>query len=244
MQYDITHYQTITSTNTILKEMARQGEIEGKVLVADEQTQGRGRLGREFYSPQNSGLYMSILLKPMFAPNRAVNLTALTGVCVVEAIKQLVDVECKIKWVNDIFVDGKKICGILTESALNSAGSLDYVVVGIGINLTEPDGGFPEQIRNVASSLECDTDIKSDLINLILSKFDYYYSRYESNDFVPRYQQYSLLDGMDVDIVSPDNERTSAKALYIDEQCRLVLRIDESGEQVAISSGEVSIRMR
>ena len=149
---DIIEKDSVTSTNTELIEMAKNGAKEGTVLIASEQTAGKGRTGKSFYSPEGSGVYLSILLRPDFKPEDALFLTTIAAVATAKAIESVSDKEAKIKWVNDVYLDNKKVCGILTESALSSdMEKLDYAVVGIGINLCPPEGGFPDDIKNIAS---------------------------------------------------------------------------------------------
>ena len=147
---DIEVYKEVTSTNTMLKERGSQGAKEGQVIIANMQTAGRGRIGRTFHSPSDTGIYMSILLRPTdLIPQDAVKITTLAAVCACEAIENVSGKSAAIKWVNDIFMDGLKVCGILTEAAMSlESGNLDYVVLGIGLNAYEPEGGFPEESYN------------------------------------------------------------------------------------------------
>lgn len=147
--------EVVDSTNDICLRRAARGEHSSFAAIAGCQTRGRGRRGRTFYSPDGSGLYMSMLLRP-FGINgqNAQKLTTLAAVAVSEAIEAVAGVPADIKWVNDIYVRGRKVCGILTEASFNlEDGTLDYAVVGIGINVYEPKGGFPESIRDRAGSL-------------------------------------------------------------------------------------------
>ena len=136
-----------TSTNTIVKELASENG-EGLVVVAGEQTAGRGRMGRAFFSPGDSGVYTSILLKPQIKPEDAVQITTAAAVSVCRSLEKLGIFDSKIKWVNDIYISNKKVCGILTESSFNSQkGMLDFAVLGVGINIYESEEGFPEDIK-------------------------------------------------------------------------------------------------
>ena len=134
-EYNIIVKDTVTSTNSVLKEMAKDGCRKKTVLIANCQTQGRGRLGRSFYSPPDSGLYISLLLPYNSDSEYHVTLTAAAAVAVSRAIKSTVNIDTKIKWVNDLYVGDKKVCGILAEAVTNAqTGRLDAVVLGIGIN--------------------------------------------------------------------------------------------------------------
>ena len=144
----------VDSTNSAMKRMAAEGAPHGSVLIANEQSAGRGRMGRSFYSPPGTGIYMSLLLRPHTDAQRATLVTASAAVAVAEAIEQLAGEPVQIKWVNDIFLDDKKISGILTEAAFGlESGVPEYVVVGVGINACAPEGGFPPELAEIAGSL-------------------------------------------------------------------------------------------
>ena len=146
--------EQVDSTNNYLKRLALEGAPEGTVAVADAQSAGRGRLGRSFQSPPGTGIYLSILLRPPVAPERAVNLTACTAVAVCDAIEFAVGVRPQIKWTNDVLMDRRKICGILTEMSVEGeTGALQSIVVGIGVNCNQGMEDFPEEIRHVAGSV-------------------------------------------------------------------------------------------
>jgi Biotin/lipoate A/B protein ligase family. len=132
--------------------MASKGACEGTVIIASEQTQGRGRMGRTFFSPPSTGLYMSVILRPQLSLEDSLLITTGTAVAVAKAIETLTQKGVQIKWVNDLFMDGKKVCGILTEASLNvENGGLDYAVVGIGINVCTKD--FPNDLKDLAGSI-------------------------------------------------------------------------------------------
>lgn len=242
-------YDTIDSTNTALKRMAPEGAPEGTCLLAKEQTAGRGRLGRSFYSPSGSGLYLSMLLRPQLLPISATHLTCAAAVAVCETIEDLTDRRPVIKWVNDIYVDGKKVCGILTEGALNSAdGTLSYAIVGIGINLLAPEGGFPEEIARTAGALDVDPGIRSALSAGIIDRLLDLYEGMPEASFLEAYRQRSFLLGQPI-LVYPlaggdiKGEPYPATVLSILPDFSLLVRL-EDGTTRAISSGEVSVRGR
>lgn len=151
---DIHYFETITSTNTELKKLGEEGAPEGTVLVANEQTAGKGRQGRSFYSPKDTGIYMSILLRPGEAGVDALFITTAAGIAVAEAIREVSGIPAGIKWVNDVYINDKKVCGILAEASLTEKAELKYVVLGIGINVSTKDEDFPEEIGGVASSID------------------------------------------------------------------------------------------
>ena len=149
---DITLFDELDSTNTYLKKLARAGAEEGRIIIARRQSAGRGRLGRSFYSDAE-GLYISVLIRPHMKAEGMVFVTAMAAVAMARAIERTVNADARIKWVNDIFVRGKKVCGILCESAFGADALSEYVVIGAGVNIAEPFGGFPADISAVAGAL-------------------------------------------------------------------------------------------
>ncbi len=239
---DIEVYDRVTSTNTLLKERALSGAAEGCVVVACEQDGGRGRRGRSFYSPGGSGIYMSLLLRPNDLPaQQALSITTMAAVAVCESIEALTEHKASIKWVNDIFVDGKKVCGILTEAGFSASGNVDYAVLGIGLNVYTPIGGFPKELSTIAGSISNSVipGLRNRLVSEILWRFiDCYSGRYS---YIERYKQRSLAIGRRIKVISAVECR-DAVALDIDDQCRLIVRYDD-GEQDVLSSGEISIKL-
>ncbi|UOO38637.1 biotin--[acetyl-CoA-carboxylase] ligase [Oscillospiraceae bacterium CM] len=235
-----------TSTNASLKEKASDGAPEGAVLASCEQTSGRGRQGRSFYSPGDTGVYFSLLLRPRLSAMDAALITAAAAVAACEAIEAVAGKQASIKWVNDLFVGGKKVCGILTEGAFDmESGGLDYVVVGIGINVALPSGGFPEDLRDVAGALyegAAPSGVKARLIAEVLKRLWQYYEKLGDKPFLTPYKKRSFLIGQDVDVLAGDKTR-KACAIDIDDDCRLIVRYDD-GSIEALSSGEVRVRPR
>ena len=222
---DISVFSSVTSTNTILKEMAEQGAKEGTVIIAEEQTAGRGRTGKQFYSPKGTGIYISILLRPDIPAEESLFLTTSAAVATARAIEDVSDKRALIKWVNDIYLEDKKTCGILTEGAFNvETGKLDYAIVGIGINVCIPDGGFPDNIKDIATAI---FDKQTDSINkrsiLIANLLDYfmeYYKDFKSKSYVKEYIERSMIIGKTITVI--EGSKTSvAKAIDIDKNCRL-----------------------
>ena len=173
---------SVDSTNTLVKHLAEQGGREGMVVIAQHQTAGKGRLGRSFYSPKGTGLYLSILLRPKFSAQEALSITTAAAVAVAEAVDQVTGKEggeAKIKWVNDVYYRYRKVCGILTEASIDfETGGLHYAVLGIGVNLTPPPGGFGPDIAPVAGALFPQAPApgtKTELAAAILSGFFRYY---------------------------------------------------------------------
>lgn len=244
--FDIEVFETITSTNTVLKEKAEQGAKEGTVLVASEQTLGRGRMGKKFFSPAGTGIYLSILLRPDIPAEKSLFLTTSTAVAVAKAIEDVSDKKAGIKWVNDIYIDDKKVSGILTEASFNiETGKLDYAIVGIGINVCFPEGGFPDDINEIATAIfENGADSvnkKSQLVANLLNYLMEYYKDFNSLSYVDEYINRSILIGRDIDIIS-GAETVPATVKSIDKDCRLEVELSD-GTSKWLSSGEVSIKL-
>ena len=249
--FNIIKYEKISSTNTVLKDMAKADAKEWTVLIANEQTNGKGRMNRNFYSPCNSGIYMSVLLKPDFLPSETLFLTPMTAVVVSEAIDKVLNVCTGIKWVNDIYLNDKKVCGILAEGAISKDGlKNDYVVIGIGINISNPDNNFPSELKEIAGSLISDKNLenkelfvenlKNKLIAEILTKM---YKYYNANDkaFMKEYKNKSILINKEVYILGDENKE-KWKVIDIDASASLVVE-NKEGIIKTISSGEVSVRL-
>lgn len=233
MNFSFFKYKTVTSTNTKIKEDA--GILpHGFVLVAEHQTEGRGRMGRSFYSPDETGLYMSILLKKDFGSNPTL-VTTMTAVAVMKAIEKVTGKTAQVKWVNDILLDGKKVCGILTEGAF-ADGKLEYMIVGIGVNTTTAD--FPDEIKNIAGSVGCDKD---KLLFPLLDCFSDEFDNLESGDFLDFYRERCVTLGKNIKIISPGKEPVEAFAQGIDDDAALLVKYPD-GTIGKVSSGEVSVR--
>ncbi|MBQ6315668.1 MAG: biotin--[Mogibacterium sp.] len=243
-------FDSIDSTNNVCRDKAALGEKDGFVAVAANQTQGRGRRGRSFYSPDNTGLYMSILLRPSgFDARQALRFTTMAAVAVSEAIEEISGKPAGIKWVNDIYMNGLKVCGILTEASFDlESGNLDYAVVGIGINVFEPEGGFPEDIRNIAGAVFTGDDsqganARASLAAEIIRRFFGYYEGRSSGsaDYINKYRARCIVIGRDITVLSAGASPASAHALDIDDECGLIVRY-EDGRTETLRSGEISIR--
>jgi len=241
--FKIEYFRRIDSTNTELKRRALRGAPSGTVIVADEQTAGRGRLGRSFFSPAGSGLYMSLLLRPVAFAD-AGRITTFSAVAVARALDSL-GVKTEIKWVNDLLAGGKKLCGILAE-----AGTVDgepFAVIGIGINLART--AFPEELANIATSVEEQTGKiphRDDVVREILSNFSKI--DVENREFSPtwmdEYRARCSLLGKAVRVFPFGGEPFDAVAIAIEDDGSLVVKPDTPSDAapVALSSAEVSVR--
>ena len=242
---DLTVLPTAPSTNALVREKANQGCPEGCIIIACEQTDGRGRYGRQFFSPVDSGVYLSLLLRPMaYSPQQATCLTAAAAAAMCQAIEAVTGQQPGIKWVNDIFLRGKKVCGILTEAAVGlETGTLNYMVLGAGVNLYPPAEGFPEEIQSIAGSVlehSC-PEAKNRLVGEFLNRFWDFYSHPECRTYLEDYRARSLAIGRNVTVLSA-GKAVSAYAYGIDDDFRLLVRY-ENGDTEALSYGEIRIQL-
>ncbi len=229
-----------TSTNDELKKLALSGEKNTVLYIAESQSAGKGRKGRSFFSPAETGIYMSILLIPEISPNLCTLITPLCAVAVTEAIENITGIKADIKWVNDIFVKGRKVAGILTEGSFSEK-RVEYIIVGIGINLSRPTGGFPEELTGIAGALtEKSADIKNQLIAETVNRLMYHLSKIESRDFLEVYKRRLFFLGQEITVISPQEEYR-AIATDIDSMCRLKVQ-KENGETITLNSGEISVK--
>ena len=237
---DLTVLPTAPSTNALVREKANQGCPEGCIIIACEQTAGRGRYGRQFFSPVDSGVYLSLLLRPTaYSPQQATCLTAAAAAAMCQAIEEVTGQQPGIKWVH-----GKKVCGILTEAAVGlETGTLNYMVLGAGVNLYPPAEGFPEEIQPIAGSVlerSC-PEAKNRLVGEFLNRFWDFYTHPECRTYLEDYRSRSLAIGQNVTVLSA-GRAVSAYAYGIDDDFRLLVRYD-SGKTEALSYGEIRIQL-
>ncbi len=236
---ELTVLSATTSTNTLLREKADRGYPEGYTVISNAQTEGRGRYGRSFYSPEGTGLYMSILLRPARYTAR---LTALAAVAMCGAIEAVSGESAGIKWVNDIFVRGKKVCGILTEGAFGlESGTLEYAVLGAGVNIYPPKDGFPGELKDIAGTVfdSARNDGKNRLAGEFLNRFLDCYTASDQTPYIREYRSRSLVVGRPITVFG---QSRSAVACGIDDECRLLVRYDD-GETASLSYGEIGVRL-
>lgn len=234
-------FAEVDSTNLEGKRWAMQDAPHGALIAATSQTQGRGRLGRQFASPPG-GIYVSLVLRPQIAPAQAVLVTAQAAVATCRAVAELCGLQLQIKWVNDLFLNNRKCCGILSEAATDfETGTLDYIVVGIGINYTTPTSAFAPELQPVATSLFPQGGApvsRNRLVAAIYTNLMQLFATLPNQDFMQEYKARSLILGKAVTVMaSPPYKAT---AIDIDNEAHLLVRT-ESGAQHLLSSGEVSI---
>lgn len=258
-------FKEIDSTNLEAKRRTADKELHRVVFASERQTAGRGRMGRAFVSPANSGVYFSLVYRPAGGVKNPAFLTAAAAVAVSRAVKQLYDRECKIKWVNDVFLEGKKICGILTEGVANfETGTIDSAIVGIGINVR--NSGFEGKLAEVAGSIEeiiaeeaekqkdspknLPKVSRNQLVAAVIAELLGIYDSYFCGDqkavktAMDEYRKRSLLTGMDV-FVNPvaglEGQVYRAKVLDITDEAELLVQT-EDGTAKKLFSGEVSLK--
>lgn len=252
-RFKIHCYHSLSSTQDKIKEMAASGAPDGTAVIADTQSAGRGRQGREFFSPSGAGIYMSLLIRPSvsapgLSPRETTLITALCAVVTAEAIETVTGRRSDIKWVNDVLCDGLKVSGILTEAEFNGGGDgYEYIAVGIGINLF--DRGFPKGLRGVACALyekkpRSALRLKARLVSEILSGFDRRFSIFASGDlsFTEEYKKRSFVIGKSVDMIVGDRTVGRGTAVSLNDDCSLNVKTD-AGETQTLRFGEVRIRL-
>ncbi len=234
-------FDQVDSTNRLAKDYGERGAEEGTVIIANSQTAGRGRFGRTFSSPAGTGLYMSVVLRPSLSAEKALSITTAAAVAVCRAIERVSDRTAQIKWVNDIYCDGKKVCGILTEAAFNGD-QMRYAVLGVGINVNAPVGGFSRDIADIAAAVfEKEQGNREELAAAVLDAFFEEYAVLSEECYVTEYRERSCLVDTPIVVRSPLGDR-DALALGVDERCRLLVRYAD-GREEALASGDVSIKI-
>ncbi len=234
----------IDSTNKAAKILAADGGKEGYLIISESQTQGRGRLGRSFFSPEGSGIYMSLILKPSISPENATLITTAAAVSVCIALERLGVEKPQIKWVNDIFVNGKKVCGILTEGSIDGSGKLNFAVLGVGINIYAPDKGFPCELQNIAGGVfeSKKENLRNKFTAYFLESFFEYYENLLSREYITEYEKRCFTIGENVSFIKNGGEVT-ANAVGIDENCGLKV-VFANGETEVLSTGEVTVKLK
>ena len=237
-------YDTLPSTNDLAKTLARQGAPQGTVILAKNQTQGRGRMGRSFHSPENCGIYMSLILRPNCPASELMHLTCAVAWAMCNAVEKATGLRPGIKWINDLVHQKRKLGGILTELGFDSQGKVSYAVIGIGLNCLQ-QSDFPPELQEIAASLsmfcEKTIDIAAVAAQMILSLEDMARKLLtEKETILARYRADCVTLGQDV-VILREGSRREAFALDIDDQGALILRFPD-GHQEAVSAGEVSVR--
>ena len=242
-QNQILWFDSIESTNTHLKHLARAGAPEGTVVIADHQTGGRGRLGRTFSSPAGLGIYMSVILRPDCLPEELMHLTCATGVYAVKAIEKATDKRPQIKWANDLVLGNRKLGGILTEiSADPITRKVEWAIIGIGINCSQQAEDFPEEIRDIACSLNIAPQERFSLMAQLICQLHTMRQElfFKKNAIMEDFCSRCITLGQDISILQGDQVQ-HGKAVTVDSDGRLLVKLHNGGD-IWVSSGEVSIR--
>lgn len=233
-------FDEIDSTNNEAKRMIANGLSHNALIAANSQTGGRGRLGRSFYSPKNTGIYMSYVFHPNIKISNAVPVTTAASVAVVRAVEKLTDIKPSIKWVNDIYLNGKKICGILTEAITDFESEITHsVVVGIGINITTDD--FPDEISNIAASLNPVGVPRGKIIVAVAEELSALCSDLSDKSYIAEYREHSMVIGKAIDYYK-NNVKYSGTAANIDNEGGLVV-LKSDGTLETLHSGEITVRL-
>ena len=241
----ILYREDVTSTQDVAEGLAKLGGEDGIVVISEKQSTGRGRKGRDWDSPTGEGIYLSVILRPNLTPGQVLQIPLIAGVAVGKAIKMVSSLEPRIKWPNDIMIGDRKVGGILTE--MNSEiNKVNYVILGIGINVTTPRALFPESIRSIATSLaeECgETISRGRLLRHILAEFESLYTQFLTSGFEGIREEWKAMNnttGSRVKISGEEGE-IEGEALDIDSEGFLLIR-KENGNVKRIISGDVSLR--
>jgi len=236
-------FNTVKSTNDIAHQLAEKGAPEGTIITAEKQTLGKGRLGRSWHSPEKMGIYVSIILRPKFSPDKAPGLSIMSALSVAETLISNNIKNVQIKWPNDILINGRKVSGVLTELAAEK-NKINYVVVGIGINVMQSENDFPPNIRATATSVKRESGqeiSRVELIKRLLMNFEKEYALYKKNQLTKSLKRIRKLSSLlNLEVALKWNGATvTGKAVEIDQSGSLLI---ESGEnRLTISSGEVTV---
>ena len=233
----------VDSTNNAVRELETEKAPHGTTVVADRQTAGRGRIGRNFVSPAGKGLYMSVLVRPYFDMRFAPMITAAAACAAAEAVEELCGSRVMIKWVNDLYMNGKKICGILTEASLGlEMRVLDCATIGIGINVRSAGSSFDSELKKTATSIEDETGVilnRNVLCAEVLNRLEYYLGKISDRSFLDAYRERELLTGNEI-TATVGSEKLTGTALGIDDNANLIVKLRDGGIKY-LSSGEASL---
>ena len=240
-------FDSIDSTNAYLKRIALDGAPDGTVAVAAEQTSGRGRRGRSFQSAAGKGVYLSILLRPKLAPSQLMPLTGLIAVAMSRAVDRVAGTHSQIKWTNDLILNSRKLCGILTElSVEGETGELQYVVAGIGFNVSQREEDFAGEVSKIATSILRETGrliSRAELSAAMIEELDALYTALRSGEtsgYLDEYRRRCVTIGREVQLLWQDTKE-KVTALDVDEEFGLIVR-RENGTVETVRTGEVSVR--
>jgi len=235
-------FNSIDSTNLEAKRQLASGCSSNTIIISRSQQCGRGRLGRSFYSPDQSGLYLSYIIKEALPLNQALLITSAAAVSVTRTIEKLFTIPVQIKWVNDIYKDGKKIAGILTEGTSDfESRRMESVIIGIGINLFPPEGGFPEELKDIATTLfDEERDVMNIFASQLITELSSVIKNLQDKSIMKEYREHSFVLDSDVSVISAHHS-FKAHVVGIEDDGALVVK-DQKGDFHRLTSGEISIR--
>jgi len=241
---EIVHLYEVGSTQDEARRLAEKGAVEGLTVIAETQLSGRGRVGRSWNSPSGSGIYLSIILRPDLRPNEVLQIPIVAGVAVACAISKVVPLEPKIKWPNDIVLGGKKVGGILAEMSAE-IDKVNYIILGIGMNVNTPKEAFPEELKSIATSLseECNRPVQRvRLVQHLLKELETLYEEFKSVGFSPARKKWKKLNNTIGQRVKVGGiESIVGHAVDIDKDGALIVRDDE-GNRKRVVAGDVILR--
>lgn len=233
-------FKEIDSTNDEAKRQLALGDNNTKIIVSETQTAGRGRQGRHFYSPAKTGIYMTMIIHPNISINDSIAITTATSVAVVRAIERLMEVDIKIKWVNDLYLKNKKLCGILTEAITDfETRTTKSVIIGIGINITTSI--FPNDLIDIATSLNPQNISRNKIVAEIAKEIILISNNFSDKSYMKDYREHSLVLGKQIDYFK-NGDKYNGKAIGIDDDGGLVVQ-KENGATEVLRSGEISVRL-
>ena len=243
-QQEIHHYEVIHSTNIRARKLAEKGAPEGTLVIAESQTAGRGRRGRLWVSPQNDGIYLSLIARPQLSPSEAPQITLLTAVALANAIMNQTDLLVQIKWPNDLLIRGRKLSGILTE--LHTEGDLvDYVVIGVGVNVNTTIKALSVVTDQKVTSIAIETNRRVSRLKLLqafLVDFEYQYTLLITHGFGPILERWKTLAGIVGQIIRVDVAGRAIKGRVVDiGQTGVLIVESETGEVQQVFSGDLRI---
>lgn len=237
---EITLLDSVDSTNNRAKAMALEGAAEGSIVIAREQKAGRGRQGRSFFSPKDKGIYMSIILRPQAQFQDIQTFTIATGVAICRVIEEVGEVQPQIKWVNDIFINGKKVCGILTEAMGDlETNQADTVILGIGVNLAIDPQEFPGELQTIATSLITKGISKNKLVAKIIEEVEAAIDQRNEPKIMEEYKNHSLVLNREIDFTY-NRQRLQGIAKDINSHGNLIVATSEG--DITLYGGEISLR--
>lgn len=241
----ISYFPKIDSTNNRAKALAQAGAPAGTVVVADCQSAGRGRMGRQFQSPAGVGLYLTVILRPDCKATELMHLTCAVAVAMCDAVEHAFGFRPAIKWTNDLVVENKKLGGILTELGFSPDGTLEYAIIGIGLNCRQRTRDFPAELRSMATSLSAAAEKEVDPARVCAAMLEALHRMdalllTEKDSLLERYRSDCITLGQEISVLRGDSV-THGTALSVDDQGALVVAYPD-GSRETVNSGEVSIR--